>query len=241
MPANSCWEQDFSTASLLSSGFLHGHHVASTEQYKQQSLPLLEENDNIDILVQLLGDGGESEDNICSVSNVDFAQIFESWSSTSSTSSSSSSSEFTHPVKPTPVTSQPAPLPLPHTPQAIPSPSLPSLPTSNSPSPVNAKNVKPSVFKSTSADVSISKQTLYRRGAISRWLVKRERRRFVKKVSSAKSKQASGKVIPSRCNENGRFVKSTGGFVSITQVQNTCSGTGDDYYDYACQEVFGIN
>lgn len=90
--------------------------------------------------------------------------------------------------------------------------------------------MKPVVFKSPSA--GSNKQSLYRQNAINRWLVKRERRVFVKKVATVKA-SVSKKVVPNRSGSNGRFVKSTCGFISITQVQNTSSAdveVDDDFY-----------
>lgn len=202
-------EEGFSTDSLLPSGFLHGFNVVSTEPHIKQSLPFLEENDNIDILVELLGDDVDFDD--------DYVNIFV-------TSASTSASECTTPVKPT------------VNPQLCISAPVTPLPVLASLQPPATE--KPSVFKSVSSNLSISKQSLYREGAINRWLLKRERRVFVKKVtSSVKSSAAqSGKVVPNRSNANGRFVKSTRGFVSITQVQNAC--TSEDDEDYA-RHVFG--
>jgi hypothetical protein len=61
----------------------------------------------------------------------------------------------------------------------------------------------------------------YRQRAIARWLHKRQRRTFSKKVLAPAVR--SQKLIPKRSSSNGRFVKSTTGFVSITALQSNPS------------------
>lgn len=63
----------------------------------------------------------------------------------------------------------------------------------------------------------------YRQRAIARWLHKRQRRTFSKKVLAPSVK--SQKLIPKRSSSNGRFVKSTAGFVSITALQSDPSNS----------------
>ena len=183
--------------------------MAPTEPLRQ-SLPFVD--DNIDILVSLFGDDDIDDVNCC-VDNDDFENIFESYASTLAPDT------VKHPVEPsvlpTAVTSE-------HT--------LTGLETAQ-------LKKKPSVFKSHCA--ILSKQSLYRQGAISRWLLKRERRVFVKRVPPAKTSAGSNnKVVPNRSGANGRFVKSTRGFISITQAQN--SGTVDNADNYSCQ-LFSAN
>lgn len=197
--------------------------MASTESNQQQSLPFLDEHDNLDILVELFGDGNFDDNNSCYVNTDDFATIFESWST-----SSSSDCDL---MKPQPtaestksqscVSTPPTPLPCP--------PVQPAQPV------ICEETKKPTVFKSPSTDHSISKKTLYRQGAISRWLVKRERRVFLRRVAPRGG--GNGRAVPNRSNSNGRFIKSTRGFVSITKVQPSCTPIDDDY----ASQVFGAN
>jgi hypothetical protein len=91
---------------------------------------------------------------------------------------------------------------------------LPPSPTCCSrPSPVSM----PLITHDHSPTSSPSAQKAYRQKAISRWLYKRQRRTFCKKVAPPSVK--GQKPIPKRSSLNGRFVKSTTGFVSITALQ----------------------
>ena len=93
--------------------------------------------------------------------------------------------------------------------------------------PVSQPNKNVNSFCSVSKSHAVfSKQYLYRQRAISRWLDKRERRVFVKRVIPPQSSIENKKNVPKRSASNGRFVKSTRGFVSITEVQNCCNGSG---------------
>mmetsp|Transcript_13844 Transcript_13844/g.14432 ORF Transcript_13844/g.14432 Transcript_13844/m.14432 type:complete len:175 (+) Transcript_13844:251-775(+) len=65
-----------------------------------------------------------------------------------------------------------------------------------------------------------SAQKAHRQQAIARWLYKRQRRLCSKKVPTPPKTQ---KVIPKRSSSNGRFIKSTTGFVSITSLQSNLS------------------
>jgi hypothetical protein len=89
----------------------------------------------------------------------------------------------------------------------------PSSPTCCSlPSPVPMAPYHPSTSSTFNA------QKAYRQKAISRWLYKRQRRTFCKKVAPQPIK--GQKPAPKRSSLNGRFVKSTTGFVSITALQS---------------------
>ena len=94
--------------------------------------------------------------------------------------------------------------------------------TSSSSSPSNvsdSRNSSPFDVYSFTSSSALNPSTLRRREAITRWMRKRERRSFSKKrvISSISAKQR--KAIPNRSSKSGRFVKSTTGFVSITDLQ----------------------
>lgn len=59
---------------------------------------------------------------------------------------------------------------------------------------------------------------IYRKQAIARWLCKREKRSFSKR-KVVKSSSTDKKIIPKRSTKDGRFVKCTTSFVSITELQ----------------------
>lgn len=91
-----------------------------------------------------------------------------------------------------------------------------------------ASHEMPLVSLPPSVPTVSSSQSLYRQRAISRWRSKRERRVFVKKVSTVKSSSHFQKTIPNRSGSNGRFVKSTLGFISITQAQSAETNSDAD-------------
>lgn len=168
--------------------------MAPAEPLRKQSLPFLD--DNLDILVSLLGDGE------CDVDvDSDFESVFEMWGSEEQSHSvvvKCSQSECASLVTyQQPLCSEVAVV-------------------------CSVLKTSSSVFKSPSP----SKQALYRQSAISRWLMKRERRVFVKKVPSTTA--SSNKVVPNRSCSNGRFVKSTRGFISITEAQPSVSVSCDE-------------
>jgi hypothetical protein len=97
-------------------------------------------------------------------------------------------------------------------------------------SPTTSHSTSPSSSITTTSDyhqfIPYCPKKAYRQGAIARWLHKRQRRTFSKKVLVPSVK--SQKLVPKRSSSNGRFVKSTTGFVSITALQNLPSDTDSD-------------
>ena len=95
---------------------------------------------------------------------------------------------------------------------------------------VDANIVSPVNFSCNSGHTTISSPTypssptdpreVHRKQAIARWLRKRERRTFLKR-KVIKSSASEKKIIPKRSSKNGRFVKCTTSFVSITDLQNS--------------------
>lgn len=186
--------------------------MAPAEPCRKQSLPFVD--DNLDILVSLLGDGEFDVD-----VDSDFESIFEMWGS--------EEQEQIHPV----AVEQPA-FQSQLVCALLPRCQLqPSRPLQSCCREVASSSV--TVFKSPSVASTASKQSLYRQSAISRWLVKRKRRVFVKKVPST-SAPPSNKVVPNRSGSNGRFVKSTRGFISITQAQPSVAECDDELFYQGC-------
>ena len=222
MPIDQAECEGFSTGPPLSSGFLHGSEVAPTESCLKESINFVD--DNIDILAALLGDGDVADSNWGNDHNA-FADIFESWITEEGEQIDSGI------AKPSVLGMSPPKVQVQIQDEVVcltrcKSPVKETeilMPTSV------AKNL--TAVKSLSGCAGISKQSLYRQNAISKWLVKRERRVFVKRVSQSNATSRSKKVVPNRSGSNGRFVKSTRGFISITEAQKPNECDNDNYYE----------
>lgn len=182
--------------------------MAPAEPLTEPTLPFVEEN--LDILAALLGDDLFDESNYQGDED-DFGSVFETMVN-----------EEQAPVCNDVVNPLPLDLDQPHcevgTQHTI--QAQPSLIEAESPTPV-----KPQVFKSASA--KHSKQSVFRQNAIERWMMKRERRVFVRRV--VRPNAAARKAVPNRSGANGRFVKSTCGFISITEAQSKSVEFEDDH------------
>jgi len=198
-------ERGFSTGPSLPSGFLPGFKVASAEPFVEEELPFVDEN--FELLAALLGDGDIDESNVL-VDDSDFGSVFESWVNEDEEQSVTSNGV----VKP---------LELHQPPCSIQEQDEPCLTKVEH---VSVSPVKPEVFKSTS-----TKQALFRQNAIDRWMRKRERRVFVRRVARQNAADRNNRSVPNRSGSNGRFVKSTCGFISITEAQSRSTLYEDDH------------